>query len=159
MPLLSANPVLDLMPPEPPGDIAPIEPGHPLAGLVHLGEGCDIRTVLSTLAPSADGRPPVIQMWARPRGVAPDALFALMCGDVSAPVTFAVERTGWAPTIQLTAFLRALPADGWLRVICSCVEIGQDWFDEDHLVVDQTGRIVAQSRQLAMVPRRAGTAR
>ena len=152
VPLLSANPVLDLMPPEPPDDIPAIEPGHPLAGLVHLGEGCDIRTVLSTLGPSADGRPPVIQMWARPRGVAPDALFALMCGDVSAPVTFAVERTGWAPTIQLTAFLRALPADGWLRVICSCIEIGQDWFDEDHLVVDQTGRIVAQSRQLAMVP-------
>ena len=152
VPLLSANPVLDLMPPEPPDDIAAIEPGHPLAGLVHLGEGCDIRTVLSTLGPSADGRPPVIQMWARPRGVAPDALFALMCGDVSAPVTFAVERTGWAPTIQLTAFLRALPADGWLRVICSCIEIGQDWFDEDHLVVDETGRIVAQSRQLAMVP-------
>jgi acyl-coenzyme A thioesterase PaaI-like protein len=152
VPLLSANPILDLMPPEPPGEIASIEPGHPLAGLVHLGEGCDIRPVLSTVAPSAEGRPPVIQMWARPRGVAPDALFALMCGDVSAPVTFAVERTGWAPTIQLTAFLRALPADGWLRVICSCIEIGQDWFDEDHLVVDQTGRIVAQSRQLAMVP-------
>jgi hypothetical protein len=37
-------------------------------------------------------------------------------------------------------------------VICSCIEIGQDWFDEDHLVVDQMGRIVVQSRQLAMVP-------
>ena len=154
-PLLSANPVLDLMPPEPPGDIAPIGPGHPLAGLVHLGEGCDVRPVMSTLAPAPDrraGRPPVIQMWARPRGVAPDALFALMCGDLSAPVTFAVDRTGWAPTVQLTAFLRGLPADGWLRVMCTCLEIGQDWFDEDHLVVDQMGRIVAQSRQLAMVP-------
>ena len=151
-PLLSANPVLDLMPPEPPGDIAPIGPGHPLAGLVHLGEGCDVRPLLSTLRPSTDGRPPVIQMWARPRGVAPDGLFALMCGDLSAPVTFAVERTGWAPTIQLTAFLRGLPADGWLRVICTCLEIGHDWFDEDHLVVDSLGRIVAQSRQLAMVP-------
>jgi Acyl-CoA thioesterase C-terminal domain len=91
-------------------------------------------------------------MWARPRGVAPDALFALMCGDLSAPVTFAVDRTGWAPTIQLTAFLRGLPTDGWLRVICTCVEIGQHWFDADHIVVDQTGRIVVQSRQLAMVP-------
>jgi Thioesterase-like superfamily len=154
-PLLSANPVLDLMPPEPPGDIAPIGPGHPLAGLVHLGEGCDVRPVMSTLAPVPDrraGRPPVIQMWARPRGVAPDALFALMCGDLSAPVTFAVDRMGWAPTIQLIAFLRGLPADGWLRVMCTCLEIGQDWFDEDHLVVDQMGRIVAQSRQLAMVP-------
>ncbi|MGA7052747.1 MAG: thioesterase family protein [Mycobacterium sp.] len=151
-PLLSANPVVGLMTPEPPDDIDPIGPGHPLAGLVHLGEGCDIRPVLSTMRPSADGRPPVLQMWARPRGVAPDALFALMCGDLSAPVTFAVDRTGWAPTVQLTAFLRRLPADGWLRVICTCLEIGHDWFDEDHIVVDRLGRIVAQSRQLAMVP-------
>ena len=152
LPLLSANPVVGLMAPEPPDDIAPIGPGHPLAGMVHLGEGCDIRPVLSTQAPPTDGRPPVFQMWARPRGVAPDALFALMCGDLSAPVTFAVDRTGWAPTVQLTAFLRCLPADGWLRVICTCLEIGHDWFDEDHIVVDSLGRIVAQSRQLAMVP-------
>jgi hypothetical protein len=154
-PLLSANPVVGLMAPEPPEDIAPIGPGHPLAGLVHLGEGCDVRPLLSTLAPARDGeagRPPVLQMWARPRGVAPDALFALMCGDLSAPVTFAVDRTGWAPTVQLTTFLRGLPADGWLRVLCTCVEIGHDWFDEDHTVVDSLGRIVVQSRQLAMVP-------
>lgn len=127
--------------------------GEPeLAGLVHLGEGCDVRPVLSTLRSATDGRPPVIQLWARPRGVAPDALFALLCGDLSAPVTFAVDRTGWAPTVALTAYLRALPADGWLRVLCTCVEIGQDWFDEDHIVVDRLGRIVVQTRQLAMVP-------
>ena len=140
------------MAPEPPDDVAPIGPGHPLAGLVHLGEGCDVRPVLSTLRPSNEGRPPVIQMWARPRDVAPDALFALMCGDLSAPVTFAVDRTGWAPTIQLTAFLRGLPADGWLRIIATCTEIGQDWFDEDHIAVDHLGRLVVQARQLAMVP-------
>jgi acyl-coenzyme A thioesterase PaaI-like protein len=151
-PLLSANPVVGLMAPEPPDDVAPIGPGHPLAGLVHLGEGCDVRPVLSTLRPSNEGRPPVIQMWARPRDVAPDALFALMCGDLSAPVTYAVDRTGWAPTIQLTAFLRGLPADGWLRIIATCTEIGQDWFDEDHIVVDHLGRLVVQARQLAMVP-------
>jgi acyl-coenzyme A thioesterase PaaI-like protein len=151
-PLLSANPVLDLMAPEPPADIEPIGPGHPLAGLVHLGEGCDIRPVLSTMQPSAGGRRPLLQLWARPRGAAPDALFALMCGDVSSPVTFAVDRRGWAPTIQLSAFLRGRPADGWLRVVCTCLEIGHDWFDEDHIVVDSLGRLVAQSRQLAMVP-------
>ena len=151
-PLLSANPVVELMAPEPPDGIEPIGPGHPLAGLVHLGEGCDVRPLLSTMGPSTDGRPPRLQMWARPRGVAPDALFALMCGDLSAPVTFAVDRTGWAPTIQLTTFLRALPADGWLRVLCTCMEIGHDWFDEDHFVVDSLGRIVVQSRQLALVP-------
>ncbi|OBA79730.1 hypothetical protein A9W99_19815 [Mycobacterium sp. 1164966.3] len=154
-PLLSANPVAGLMAPEPPDDVAQIGPGHPLAGLVHLGAGCDIRPLLSTLSPApdaSDGRPPVIQMWARPRDIAPDALFALLCGDLSAPVTFAVDRTGWAPTVQFTALLRGLPADGWLRVICTCTEIGQEWFDEDHTVVDSAGRLVLQSRQLAMVP-------
>jgi hypothetical protein len=151
-PLLSANPVVELMPPEPPDGIEPIGPGHPLAGLVHLGEGCDVRPLLSTMQVSGDGRPPMIQMWARPRGVAPDGLFALMCGDLSAPVTFAVDRTGWAPTVQLTAFLRALPVDGWLRIIATCMEIGHDWFDEDHIVVDGLGRLVVQARQLALVP-------
>jgi hypothetical protein len=150
-PLFSANPVVGLMDPEPPDDVAPIGPGHPLAGLVHLSEGCDVRPLVSTLGPT-DGRPPVIQMWVRPHGVAPDVLFALMCGDVSAPVTFAVSRTGWAPTVQLTAYLRGLPADGWLRVVCTCMQIGQDWFDEDHTVVDCEGRIVVQARQLALVP-------
>ena len=154
-PLLTGNPVAGLMAPEPPDNIAPIGPGHPLAGLVHLGAGCDIRPLLSTLGPATSvsgGQPPVIQMWARPRDTAPDALFALMCGDLSAPVTFAVDRTGWAPTVQLTALLRGLPADGWLRIVATCVEIGQDWFDEDHTVVDSAGRLVVQARQLAMVP-------
>ncbi len=150
-PLLSANPLVHLMTVEPPADVAPIGPGHPMAGLVHLAEGCDVRPLVSTLQPT-DGRPPMIQMWVRPRGVAPDVLFALMCGDVSAPVSFAVGRTGWAPTVQLTAYLRGLPADGWLRVLCTCMQIGQDWFDEDHVVVDSEGRIVVQTRQLAMVP-------
>ena len=151
-PLLSVNPVVALMTPEPPPGLEPIGPGHPMEPIVHLAHGCDIRPALTTLEPRGDGGPPVIQMWVRPRDGAPDALFALLCGDVSAPVTFAVNRPGWAPTVQLTAYLRGVPADGWLRVICTTVQIGQDWFDEDHTVVDCEGRIVVQSRQLAMVP-------
>ena len=95
----------------------------------------------------------MIQIWMRPRDMAPDVLFALLCGDASMPVTFAVGRRGWAPTVQLTAYLRKLPADGWLRVMCTTTEIGQDWFDSDHIVVDCEGRLVVQTRQLAMVPR------
>ena len=151
-PLLSVNPVVPLMPPEPPPGLEPIGPGHPMAAVVNLAHGCDIRPSLTTLEPRADGGPPVIEYWVRPKGVAPDPLFALLCGDVSAPVTFGVNRFGWAPTVQLTAFLRTLPADGWLRIVCTTVQIGQDWFDEDHIVVDCEGHIVVQSRQLAMVP-------
>jgi acyl-coenzyme A thioesterase PaaI-like protein len=151
-PLLSFNPVVPLMTPEPPPGLEPIGPGHPMADIVHLAHGCDIRPALHTLGPRSDGGPPVFEYWVRPKGVAPDVLFALLCGDVSAPVTFAVDRSGWAPTVQLTAYLRAMPADGWLRVMCTAVQIGQDWFDEDHIVVDCEGRIIVQSRQLAMVP-------
>ena len=153
-PLLSANPVVSLMSPEPPPDVEPIGPGHPMFGTVNYWEGIDVRPLTSTVpdGPSADGRTPVIQIWARPRGMAPDILFALMCGDVSMPVAFAVGRRGWAPTVQLTAYLRGLPAEGWLRVMATTTQIGQDWFDEDHLVVDSVGRIIVQTRQLALVP-------
>jgi hypothetical protein len=151
-PLLSVNPVVPLMQPEPPPGLEPIGPGHPMAPIVHLAHGCDIRPSLTTMQPRTDGGPPVIEYWVRPKGVAPDVLFALLCGDVSAPVTFGVNRFGWAPTVQLTAFVRTRPADGWLRVLCTTVQIGQDWFDEDHIVVDSRGHIVVQSRQLAMVP-------
>lgn len=153
-PLLSANPVVALMAPEPPPEAEPIGPGHPMYGTVNYWEGVDMRPLMSTVpdGPSPDGRPPVIQIWARPRGMAPDILFALMCGDVSMPVAFAVGRRGWAPTVQLTAYLRGLPADGWLRVMATTTQIGQDWFDEDHLVVDCEGRIIVQTRQLALVP-------
>jgi len=151
-PLLSVNPVVALMTPDPPPGLAPIGPGHPMADIVHLAHGCDIRPSLTTMEPRADGGPPVIEYWVRPREGSPDVLFALLCGDVSAPVTFGVNRFGWAPTVQLTAYLRGMPADGWLRVMCTTMQIGQDWFDEDHLVVDCEGRIIVQSRQLAMVP-------
>jgi acyl-coenzyme A thioesterase PaaI-like protein len=151
-PLLSVNPVVALMKPDPPPGLESIGPGHPMADIVHLAHGCDIRPSLTTMAPRADGGPPVIEYWVRPREGSPDVLFALLCGDVSAPVTFGVNRFGWAPTVQLTAYLRGMPADGWLRVMCTTMQIGQDWFDEDHLVVDCEGRIIVQSRQLALVP-------
>lgn len=151
-PLLSDNPVVPLMTPEPPPGLEPIGPGHRMADIVHLAHGCDIRPSLTTFERRSDGGPPLIEYWVKPKGTAPDVLFALLCGDVSAPVTFGVNRFGWAPTVQLTAYLRATPADGWLRVLCTTTQIGQDWFDEDHIVVDCEGRIIVQTRQLALVP-------
>lgn len=151
-PLLEANPVPALMAPEPPPDIEPISPGHALAAVNHLAAGCDIRPDLSRLWPDGHQGAPRTRIWVRPRAEAPDSLFALMCGDISAPVTFAVNRTGWAPTVQLTAYVRSRPADGWLRVLATTTQIGQDWFDQDYVVVDCEDRLVVQTRQLAMVP-------
>src|ERR1700743_1021313 len=120
-PVRSPTPTGALMDPEPPDDVEPIGRGHRLAGLVNLAEGCEVRPLISSLGISTDGRPPRIQKWVRPRGVAPDVLFALMCGDVSAPVSFAVNRTGWGPTVQLTAYLRGLPAGRLRKGRCTVV--------------------------------------
>lgn len=151
-PLLSDNPVTPLMSPEPPADIGPIGPGHPGAEINNLARGCDIRP--APLGTVVGGTAPVFMIWVRPRHDRVDELFALMAGDISMPVTYAVGRRGWAPTVQLTAYLRCLPAEGWLRVLCTATQIGQDFFDEDHTVVDSAGRIVVQTRQLALVPGR-----
>jgi hypothetical protein len=149
-PLFSDNPVTDLMDVEPPAGILPIGPGHPAAEINNLARGCDIRPMV--VESVSDGAAPRFRIWVRPKVGAVDELFALMCGDISMPVPYAVGRRGWAPTVQLTAYLRGIPADGWLRVLCTTTEIGEDWFDEDHTVVDSTGRIVVQTRQLALVP-------
>jgi acyl-coenzyme A thioesterase PaaI-like protein len=147
-PLLVANPIAEQLSPEPPPEFPPIDPSHPMAEINHLAAGCDIRPDVSDLWSDA----PRARFWVRPRGEQPDALFALMCGDLSMPMTFGVGRTGWAPTVQLTAYVRGAPAPGWLRVVSSTTQIGQTWFDEDHTVVDCSGRIVVQTRQLALVP-------
>lgn len=149
-PLLSASPVTTLMSPEPPAGVAPIGPGHPAAAINNLAAGCDIRPELSETF--TDDGAPVFKIWMRPKEGDVDVLFALMAGDISVPVCYAVGRRGWAPTVQLTAYLRGLPADGWLRVLCTTTQIGQDWFDEDHTVVDSAGRVIVQTRQLALVP-------
>ena len=149
-PLFVDTSVARLMSPEPPADVLPIGPGHSAAEINHLARGCDIRPLV--VEALEEGRAPAFQVWVRPREGVVDELFALMCGDISLPVPYAVGRRGWAPTVQLTAYLRGFPADGWLRVLCTAIQIGQDWFDEDHTVVDSTGRIVVQTRQLALVP-------
>jgi hypothetical protein len=149
-PLLSASPVTALMSVEPPAHVEPIGPGHPAAAINHLARGCDIRPELTETVTESGA--PVFKIWVRPRQGPVDVLFALMCGDISVPVCYAVNRRGWAPTVQMTAYLRGMPDDGWLRVACTTTQIGQDWFDEDHTVVDSAGRIIVQTRQLALVP-------
>ncbi|MEI7915826.1 MAG: thioesterase family protein [Mycobacteriaceae bacterium] len=149
-PLMSVHPAVRSMTPVPPGDVPAIGPGHPGAAINNLARGCLIHPqIAETLAP---GEAPEFRIWVRPRTDHVDEFFALMCGDISLPVSYAVGRRGWAPTVQLTAYLRGRPADGWLRVVCTATQIGQDWFDADHTVLDSSGRIVVQTRQLALVP-------
>lgn len=95
-----------------------------------------------------------IQAWFRMAdGHDVDPVGLLMVCDALPPVTFDLGRPGWAPTLELTVHVRAVPAPGWLRVSHRTRNIAGGMFEEDCEVWDSTDRLVAQSRQLAMQPR------
>lgn len=143
----------------PPPDAVHVTPDHPMGQVVHVAQGCDLR-VDPSAAHYLIGQQgaPINRMWLRPLAddeADPDTalLFALMGGDISAPVTMNRGMFGWAPTVQLTTYLRRRPAPGWLRVMASATVLGETWFEEDHLILDEAGQVVVQSRQLAMIPK------
>jgi hypothetical protein len=101
--------------------------------------------------PSGEG---VLQAWFRlADGRDPDPIELLMVVDALPPVTFDLGMPGWAPTIELTAHVRAVPAPGWLKVRHHTRNMAGGMFEEDCEVWDSAGRLVAQSRQLARAPR------
>lgn len=102
-------------------------------------------------APTGRG---LIQGWLRlADGREPDPLMLLLAVDALPPVTFDLGLPGWAPTLELTAHVRAKPVPGWLRVVHSTRNYAGGFLEEDAEVWDSSGRLVAQSRQLARAPR------
>ncbi|MBB6626923.1 thioesterase family protein [Nocardioides sp. KIGAM211] len=86
-------------------------------------------------------------------GREPDPISLLTVVDALPPVTFELGMPGWAPTLELTAHVRARPAPGWLKVRHATRNLAGGMFEEDCEVWDSAGRLVAQSRQLARQPR------
>jgi hypothetical protein len=96
----------------------------------------------------------VIQGWFKLADDRPlDPIALLMVVDALPPVTFDLGIPGWAPTLELTAHVRAKPAPGWAVVRHATRTVAGGLFEEDCDVWDSTGRLVAQSRQLALQPR------
>lgn len=101
--------------------------------------------------PSGQG---VLSSWFRlVDGREPDPVELLMVVDAMPPVTFDFGLMGWAPTLELTVHVRAKPAPGWLKVRHATRNMAGGMFEEDCEVWDSAGRLVAQSRQLALAPR------
>ncbi|MHA4818444.1 thioesterase family protein [Streptomyces aculeolatus] len=104
-------------------------------------------------APSGRGE---MKGWFRlPETRDPDPLLLLMVLDVLPPVSFDLGVIGWAPTLELTAHVRADPAPGWLRVIHTTRNVAGGLMEEDAEIWDSADRLVAQSRQLARLPRQS----
>jgi hypothetical protein len=86
-------------------------------------------------------------------GQDPDPYVLAMAVDGLPPVVFGLGATGWAPTVELTWHMRAVPCPGPLAVAARARHVSGGWFDEEAEVWDASGRLVAQSRQLARVGR------
>jgi acyl-coenzyme A thioesterase PaaI-like protein len=86
---------------------------------------------------------------ALPHGEAFDPCSLLLAVDAFPPATFDVEHAGWVPTLELTAYVRALPAPGPVRVLVRAQLVAGRRVDESCYVWDRNGRLVAHSNQLA----------
>lgn len=94
--------------------------------------------------------------WCRwPDGDTFDTLGLLFVADAYPPAVFDLGAgpVTWAPTIELTVQVRARPAPGWLATRFTTRALTDGYFEEDGELWDSAGRLVALSRQLALVGR------
>jgi acyl-CoA thioesterase len=95
----------------------------------------------------------IVDGWVRPKdGQQADPHFLILASDAFPPTAFnAGLPIGWTPTLELTVHIRVPNARGWLRCELKSRFVSGGFIEEDGLLWDEHGRLVAQSRQLALV--------
>ena len=80
-----------------------------------------------------------------------DPLALLFFLDSLPPATFGLALTGWVPTLSITAYVRARPAPGPLRIRQTAHSVDDHRVDEECEIWDSTDRLVGQATQLAAI--------
>ncbi|MEM7217562.1 MAG: thioesterase family protein [Pseudomonadota bacterium] len=148
-------PTLTLTPPElPPPEDCPMRSAAAQGVALPLLERLDIRLHPDQAAAGAAGAA-VVSGWISLRDGAPtDSLAALVFADAFPPSVFGLlGEVGWVPTLELTVQLRAAPTGTWLRGAFETRDLAGSQMIEDGALWDSSGRLIAQSRQLALVMR------
>ncbi|HEX4217843.1 MAG TPA: thioesterase family protein, partial [Acidimicrobiales bacterium] len=149
--------LIDLGPPPmpPPEECVPLDATAtfppPFVGRIELRLHPEDATFLGG-NPSGHAR---MRGWFRLRDGEPIDTIALLCAADAFPLTVfnANLPVAWTPTIELTTHVRYRPEPGWLRCRFVTHFVSGGFLEEDGEIWDGTGRLVAQSRQLALVPR------
>jgi len=135
----------------PPDETIDLLGGGSLPG-VSITERFDYRA--AALPGWAQGRPTgdaELAFWMRFRGdreADPLALAAMV--DAAAPAVLELGAQGSA-TMQLTVHVRGRPAPGWLACRAATRYVIGGYHEEDFEIWDADGRLVAQSRQFALL--------
>ena len=137
-----------------PEDCVRLTPKIPTGVYVGIMDVLDLRldpaTVPFAVTPPAAGTRAELRGWTRfADGREPDALSLLFLADAIPPATLMIGSTGWVPTLQMSAYVRARPAPGWLGIRMTAGLVDDGTVDETCVLWDSQGHMVRQSTQLA----------
>ena len=79
-----------------------------------------------------------------------DLISLATVADACPPPIFARHPFSWVPTIEMTVHFRKAPTGDWLQVRFETNHVQNGLLEEDGYIWDETGDLVAMSRQLAL---------
>jgi acyl-CoA thioesterase len=122
-----------------------------------LGQGIEL-TLLSRLDvrvvhDATNGGAVTVDGWVRlTDGTPPASAWLPLFADAFPPALHArIGRVGWVPTLELTVHVRRRPVDGWIQARLTCDDVAGGWMIETGTLWDESGALVARSRQLGML--------
>lgn len=132
-----------------PAEDAPIPP--PFTGMVEMRA---VPEDLESIGVGSGG-PIRSRGWLRLKdGESFDAHAVVMAADAFPPAIFFSDLgVGWTPTVDLTVQVREPDPTGWLACQFTTRFVTDGLLEEDGEIWDQSGSLIALSRQLALVPR------
>jgi len=98
------------------------------------------------------GEEALIEGWTRfADGRPPDVVSLMLFADAFPPAVLDQHQASWVPTLQYSVYVRARPETDWLQGSFRTRSMVGGLLEEDGELFDASGRLVALSRQLALV--------
>lgn len=141
-----------------PPELVPVEEAVaiPRSDFFKIGQQFDMRLdprVAGVLQGRTNGEAEVVGYARFEDGREPDLASLPLFADAAMPAVFGVLSPNHVPTIEMTVHFRAHPVPGYLRFVFRTRFAFEGVLEEDGELWDSAGNLVAQSRQLAQMPR------